>query len=330
MSKLKKAVWITPTPNTADGCRDLVKRLSDSGFDLVIPMAKLVDGSHFYHTEIGRVKDEFKDFDPLEAICTEGRRLGLAIQPRVCVFPDGADSPPVAADDSVRSVDREGRFLISSEADPPGVWLCPRREEVQDYETSIFEEIMDRYPIDGVHMDFIRYHGRDTCFCRACREDYAKNFESNIEDIQKERKNGDYVSAIEWRTEPVNRFARRVSAAARARGLALSAAVFAAWPNPLTSQGQDWSRWCAEGLLDFAYPMTYTPAPGIMRDYTRMHRMLIDGQVRFWQGVYRHEWMTPEQFVDLARAAGDGGAEGVVVFRHDFIRDDDWKPLADL
>lgn len=47
--------------------------------------------------------------------------------------------------------------------------ICPLRaqEEYNPYFLSIVEEILDRYPVDGIHLDYIRYPHAVYCFCPA-------------------------------------------------------------------------------------------------------------------------------------------------------------------
>ena len=37
-------------------------------------------------------------------------------------------------------------------------------------------EVARKYPVDGLHFDYIRYPGRDKCYCDGCRE----RFEAEI------------------------------------------------------------------------------------------------------------------------------------------------------
>jgi hypothetical protein len=76
--------------------------------------------------------------------------------------------------------------------------------------------------------------------------------------------------------------------------------------------------------------MGYTPLPRVTRDYAEHHRLLGGGSVRVWEGVYRYDWMSPQQLAESARAAVAGGADAAAFFRCDYLRDADWPALAKL
>ncbi|MBS3762372.1 MAG: family 10 glycosylhydrolase, partial [Planctomycetes bacterium] len=149
--KFQKACWLHKLPDSPDGIKTVVERLCQAEFDLLIPCVKQTNGICDFHTEIGNINETFRDFDPLMILAEESGQTDLSVHAWCCVFPEGD-----------RSVLLESHPELSAAAgdewqlgEPEFRWACPNRPEVQDYEAAIYEGLIDRYPIEGVHLDYI-------------------------------------------------------------------------------------------------------------------------------------------------------------------------------
>jgi uncharacterized lipoprotein YddW (UPF0748 family) len=316
-------------PDTAEGCDRVVNRLADAGFDLLIPCVKFMDGMLEYPSEVGPVREGFEEFDALEAMCASAKKKNIKLHAWFCVFPEGENTPIVQKDRSVLGKNPDGEPIM-----PHGmkghVWTCPRRQEVQEYEMKLYLEVLDRYPVEGVHLDYIRYNGRDACFCPTCRESFEKTFGEDIMNMLDERQHPVYVPALEWRAEPVTRFVRNLHEETSSRGRELSAAVFAHYPTCYGGQGQDWWKWAQEGIIDCLYPMNYSPSPTHVTSITLSHIAMIKKPVVLWEGLKFHKWDSREHYMEVVKSAVDTGIEGIVLFEYNGPKDDTWEELAKL
>jgi uncharacterized lipoprotein YddW (UPF0748 family) len=161
----------------------------------------------------------------------------------------------------VEKMRSEDRVQVSYDGSVNERWLCPSHPENQKLEIESMVEVARRYDVDGLHFDYIRYPGRDGCFCNGCRErfeaaigqelgrwpaDVRDNFELSQEWLDfRRRQITSVVAAVATR-------ARRIRP-----GTLISAAVFRNWPVDRDLVGQDWKLWCEEGYLDFVCPMDY-------------------------------------------------------------------------
>ena len=332
MSKVWKATWLHKLPSTPDEVEGIAQRLSDAGFDLLIPCIKQVTGIVDYQSRVANVREEYRSWDPLMVLAEEAERLGLSVHAWCCVFPEGEDSklldesPELAAVPGKEQPFGEQQFRFA----------CPNRPEVQDYEASLYQELIDNYPIAGVHLDYIRFT-TGLCFCEVCQESYRettggdlnalKFFEWNKPDAQ------DMDGWIEWRCEIINRFVRRIRAASQAGGKELSAAVFHYYPGGLQDIGQDWETWVREGLLDYVFPMNYSPSTLIASKWTRNNVATLAGApegCRHWEGLHRPACMSTERFVRHVRGVLDAGVEGITIFEYPYLKDEDLIALKEL
>ncbi|MCL5269474.1 MAG: family 10 glycosylhydrolase, partial [bacterium] len=101
-------------------------------------------------------------WDPLATALREGHRWGLRVHAYLNVLPgwSGGDAPArssgqlYAAHRDWFMVDSRGRTMR------PGDWytfLDPALPEVRAHLARLFGDLARRYPVDGVHLDYIRY-----------------------------------------------------------------------------------------------------------------------------------------------------------------------------
>ena len=73
-----------------------------------------------------------------------------------------------APKDFVEKLRREGRTQVSVKGEPSD-WLCPSNSRQPELEIDSLLEVVRKYPVDGLHLDYIRYPGREYCYCDGCR-----------------------------------------------------------------------------------------------------------------------------------------------------------------
>lgn len=181
----------------------------------------------------------------------------------------------------------DGRSLASLPAaewrarNVEGVFLDPTRAEVRAHLVEVVEELVTRYPIDGLHWDYVR----------APRTQLG--------------------AADDSLREAVSTFVREAATAARARRpeLALSAAVY---PDPVEAERevrQEWMRWLEQGWIDRAVPMAYTPSLARLEDWKRREvgAGAALGGIVVGLGAYRLERDALRDELDWAEAQGFGG-----------------------
>lgn len=104
-------------------------------------------------------------------------------------------------------------------------YLDPSNLAVRAYVLSVIDEIQLKYPVDGIHLDFVRW-GEGTL------------------------KNAKGTAAI---TQFVAEARHRVK-----RPKWLTTAVYGKYPQCIASVGQDWKKWLDMNLVDYVVPMDYT------------------------------------------------------------------------
>jgi uncharacterized lipoprotein YddW (UPF0748 family) len=335
MTQFHKAVWGGPNPAEGpEAVSPVVDRLAEAGFDLIIPFMECADGSVKYQSKIAPIDPVASDWDPLAVLAEEAQKAGLKVHPCLDPFRAGARSP--IQDESLYVRNRAG------EAQP---WLCPVTEEAHRIKLDLYEELMDRYPVAGVHMDRVRYDSEDECFCERCRSKFKA--ETGVDPLEigkvsefntysergRNRKHPAWEAWVEWRAGWITRFVEEMSTLTKREGKELSAAVFMEYPECIVYEGQDWGDWGERGLVDIMMPMTYTNSVLMVKRRTRNHIAQVKGGCQVWAGLGKRSSrsvLSTEALVAQTKAAMAEGAEGIVIFAYGSLTDEDLAALAEL
>ncbi len=252
--------------------------------------------------------------DLLGDAVTEGRAHGLRVHLwKVCWNLDGAPEEFVA------ELRREGR-LQRRESGLAVPWLCPSHPDNLRHEKDGLREVLKRYPIDGIHLDYIRYPGSYACYCSGCRQRFEEHLGRRVNRWSEDVRTGvDREAFTRWRCSNITRLVRDVSALARkARpGIAVSAAVYGKYPSCRDSVAQDWPAWVNEGLIDYVVPMNYTESLDGFETLIRSQVELLNDDARLCPGIgitAAESRLGVPMVLQQLEAAQRRGAGGFVLF----------------
>ena len=317
----------------------MVDRLADAGIELIIPLMK-TNGPVSYQSKVAHVAGWCKDWDPLETLAHEANRAGVKLHPWLCVFREGEGSALMEAHPELVAVSKppseREREMMAARPRRQGTqrrgpdWACPRAPEVQDYEAALYEELM-AYDVAGVHLDYIRYGSRRTCYCERCRSACREAHGFDPVDLERtDARTGDW---LEVRAQPVTQFVERMHKATRAKAKELSAAVFTSYPSCYESQGQDWADWAERGLVDLMLPMNYAVSTKVASRRAQAHVAFVNGKVPLQEGLGKSSSMSQLPTKDMmaqAEACLAEGADGICLFVHHGVTDEDLAALKRL
>lgn len=209
------------------------------------------------------------------------------------------------------------------------LWATPGRDEVQDYTVSVITDIVRRYAVDGVHLDYIRYAGPTYSYDPASVD--AAGVERDPERDQ-------------WQRDRVTALVQRIYTETHALrpNLLVSAAVWPYYTDEWGWEGvsyvegyddyfQDSKGWLRSGAVDAIVPMLYG---GHADDFERwtilMHDFLDDSDGRpVYPGIGGFNVDGFEDIADRIEAARQAGASGHAVFSYGLIeRKGYWDKFA--
>ncbi|HSH71050.1 MAG TPA: family 10 glycosylhydrolase, partial [Deferrisomatales bacterium] len=186
-----------------------------------------------------------------------------------------------------------------------GLYADPAAEGYREHFAEVVRELVTRYPVAGVHLDFVRYPGPDYGQGGALGESFATAWgvdprllpaELRVPELgpwlSGEGTQADRVlttAALLWaeaRSARVTALVRAVRAVldAEAPRVRLSAAVFPDPGNAYLAKGQDWPSWAAAGLVDALYPMAYFGGPERVAGQLQAVAGLVPAGTELWAG----------------------------------------------
>lgn len=236
--------------------------------------------------------------DQLAACLAAARGTGIRVHAWVLCFNATRGSSGRLASLAKRGwrlKDRSGRLTE---------YLDPTNADLRWHLLSALDELEQKYPLSGVHLDFVRWYEG----AAAKPQNAAAAVSSFVE------------------------AARRRQKSARPR-MWFTAAVLAGYPSCVTSVGQDWQSWIDRGLIDYAVPMnyfenraTYSAMLARQANTKQRARHIISGI-----GVTANESvLTPTQVIDQVNAARRVGVAGVALFDLDRMLSDRVLPVLRL
>ncbi len=304
--------------------RATVRRAGDAGISLLLPCVKsethFTDGRSLAYYKTERIYPG-ADWDMLDSICREAEKSGLEIHAWVCTFLEGK-SKLLEKHRDCESM----RFDHLHEEVPTGM-ACPARSEVREAELAVIEEIATRYPVAGVHLDFIRYMELRACACKHCRGKFKK---MGFRPEQIFESGGARRAWFDMRTQAISSFVHEAGERVRAHGKMLSAAVFPDYPAIADICGQDWARWLREGWLDFAVTMNYTDSRATFLRRAAEHRALGLPEGRLFEGIAKRTekvLLDPKELCAQVEKAKGMKAAGAVFFSMGALEEGDVNEL---
>lgn len=197
------------------------------------------------------------------------------------------------------------------------LWIDPGIPEAREYTVLVAEDMVRNYAVDGLHFDYVRYPDR------GFRDDGTYD------------RHGDGKPRDDWRRDNVSALVREMyrRCTALRPSLQVGSAPIGIYQNLPTAKGwegrnaifQDARRWLREGYHDYVVPQIYW---GLVRHGSRID---FEALVRDWKqgasgrhvyaGVAAYKDNVQPWLADHVDAVRDCGAQGIVFFRYEYIRD---------
>lgn len=348
-----RGLWVVRTALVSPQAVDqVVDAAAEAGFNAVFVQVR-GRGDAFYRSALASrstlLERQPRDFDPFARLLARARARRIEVHGWVNVLlaahfgqplprghvlekhPDWAMVPKSAATAAlVASGSRRLHLVMEAgraEGDVEGYYLSPSIPGVADHLEGVVRELVRAYPMDGLHLDFVRYPGPAFDYSRAALEGFRRV------DGGTDLLGGPARSPAAWdeyRRQVLTALVTRLTDAARRErpGLVLSAAVTPDEAQAVHHKFQDWPRWLSDGLLTALCPMTYTPDNELFRQQVESASERAGGARPVWAGIgaYRLDVAGIVEKVALARQSG---ARGVVLFSNESLEAADLRRLRD-
>ena len=355
-----RALWVTRASiTTPDAIASLVRSARAGGFNTLLVQVRGRGDAYYPSTLEPRahaLAGAPADFDPLQTILTLAHAERLRVHAWINVnlvsssvelprsrahvvyrHPDWLMVPRALAVElarvDVRSPQYVGRLARWTRAEPAveGLFASPLHPAAADHVVRVVEDLAERYPLDGVHLDYLRYPGPAFDYSRSALAAFYRDMAPTLADAARARIDPRSVNdlaaladrnAERWagfRRSRLNALVIRLRTAIKQQRPAalLSAAVFPDSAEAAAHRFQDWGIWLENGLIDVVCPMAYTPDAAVFDAQIASARQLAGAQP-VWAGIGAYR-LSSAQTVRNIQSARRLGARGVVLFSYDSL-----------
>ena len=355
-----RALWVVRTTlSHPDSIRRMVERAARAGFNTLLVQVRGRGDAYYRSRWEPRprvVLEQGRAFDPLDLVIREAHGRGLGVHVWVNAHLVGGlgalPSDPlhlIRARPDLLAVPRElARELFDADPYAPfygealleyarrnrdrveGIYTSPSHPEVQEHIYSVWMDLVETYPLDGLHFDYVRYPNPDFDYSRDALERFREWVSPRLSPVRRGELDEAYQADVlawvealpgpwaEFRRAQITGLVERIYHGVKKRrpDAVVSAAVFANAEDAYRSRFQDWRGWMDRGILDAVAPMAYTADNAAFRDQVGT-AVEAAGAHRVWAGigVYRN---TFRGTLDKIRIAREMETRGVVLFSYDW------------
>lgn len=266
----------------------------------------------------GKVGDKFP-YDPFKFAIEEAHKRGLEIHAWLNVSNVYSGGEP----DIINSIDhisnRKPEWIVKTMSEgKPIYWLDMGIPEVRTYVSDLIAEVNEKYDIDGIHLDYMRYPGKS----------FADENSYKLYGNGKDKDN--------WRRENINELLRLINEKTKSikAYIKIGAAPIGIYKNQKNASGlqgysevyQDSREWLKRGLVDYLVPQIYWGLNELPRfdllakDWTSNSegRSIVIGIAAYKNKVYS----TMEDLINYSRSVH---ADGFSFFRYKHIKNYNFK-----
>ena len=347
-----KALWVVRTSMTSQ--KDINAALEfakKNGFNHLFIQIR-GRGDAFYNSSLVPKTNLIvrKNFDPLDYVIRKGHASGLKIHAWMNTYLVWSARQLPSNDNHILNrnpewVDHSFFKMMKLYSENVSLrnqignqhYLSPAHPGVKDHLLQVFEEILLKYDIDGLHLDYIRYNDADFGYNRTARNRFKQEYgidpiqlytsskgESSAPNIEDSRQDL-WQKWNQYRRDSVTDLVRQCNSLILdvKSDCILSAAVK---PNLNSAKErflQEWDRWLVEGLVDYVVPMNYSQN---LREFARNIDILYESiPQKYWPGivmgiaVYNQDALDARDKIRYSRITG---FSGISIFSYDSQKDD--------
>ena len=199
-------------------------------------------------------------------------------------------------------------------------YLAPHHPDNFALERDSMLELVRKYPVDGIHFDYIRYPDNSTDFSFDARIAFEQVLGRPVQNWPADcRSSGvDYQAYAQWRRDNITKLVREVSREARKirPGIKVSAAIYGDWESARLSVAQDAAAWIDEGLLDFICPMNYTASTQEFVHLLQKQLVRVQNRIPVYPGIGIHLLPDAAAVAEQIMLSRKHGADGFLCFQH--------------
>jgi uncharacterized lipoprotein YddW (UPF0748 family) len=354
-----RALWVARTSlTTPSSIASMIQSARSSGFNTLLVQVRARGDGYFnggLEPRAAALAGQPRSFDPLDATLKLAHQQGLRVHAWVNVnLVASAVDPPSANDHVVVRhpewlmvpqalsremaliaptsrlyVDKLARWIRSQMTEVEGLYLSPIPEAAADYTVEVVADMVSRYEVDGVHLDYMRYPNDEFDCSREALSLFGTYLAGKLPETSTAgtRRSANPLTSLELYPERWREFrrARLTALLARLRQAVkiqrpqavVSVAVVPDAEDAAARRLQDWRGWLERGLVDVVCPMAYATDSASFTAQVASARQ-VAGDRPVWAGIGAYR-LSSSQTIENIQIARRLGASGIVLFSYDSL-----------
>jgi uncharacterized lipoprotein YddW (UPF0748 family) len=358
-----RALWVLRTSlGSPDSIAALIRTAREHGFNTLLVQVRGRGDAYFngsIEPRAAELQRQPATFDPLATVLSAAHEAGIRVHAWVNVnlISSAADLPIApehivhrhpewlmvprelaqelarVKEESPGYVGRLARWTRTQSSEVEGLYASPIIPAAAEHVDAVVRDLVTRYPVDGIHLDYARYPTERFDYSRAAirafRDSVRPRLTAAVRRDLDAREKEDLFAYPDMFPEgwKAFRIARMTALIARLRGTVKAArattmVTVATAPELQEARDhrlQDWGSWLQEGLIDAVCPMAYTPEPARFAEQIAAVRN-VAGSHLVWAGIGAYR-LPPAQTIENIATARRLGAAGVILFSYDSLID---------
>ncbi len=257
-----RGIWI-PIPKKDRGVstqtlRKQIEAFAKANFNAVLPVTYVRGYASYPDSKYLPQLPEVRGLDPLGFIIEEAHRNGLEVHAWLefgfyayhtpDATKDKSMGPWLDAHPELLSVNADGERYIHNPAWGDFYSMCPANPRSHEFLANLAVEIVERYPVEGINLDRIRFAGAKFCYCDYCKEHFKKDTGKELVPFAK----GSVYEKLftEWKRRQLVRAVRTIRERVKAVKPNVALTSYVVPPDEKDDKAQPWDLWARERLLD--------------------------------------------------------------------------------
>lgn len=332
-----RAIWVVRYDAlNPEEVRRVVQHAKENNFNMLVVQVRGRGDAYYksrYEPRAEALEGQPDDFDPLQCYIDECRKAGIQIHAWLNThYTWGSGELPKSPDHIVnkhpewlmRTIENKVTFTPGGQSE--GAYTCPSNPEVKEHVRNCFLDVVERYDVDGVNFDFVRYPSVDYCYCDGCLSRFKEWMDKElspqrIAELSAASDRLAYVKAYpakwdDFRRKQITDLVGQIYRRAHdiKPDIVVSADVFPSYDDAYNHRFQDWKLWMKMGILDVLMPMAYAKDTEVFATHIADAVSAANGRpviagIGQWQ-------ITAESCIEKIRKARELGAKGINLFSY--------------
>ena len=205
---------------------------------------------------------------------------------------------------------------------------------MKEFYSQLFQEVGKNYPIDGIHLDYLRFPDptlADACYASEHCQKFEEEYGVDPREISPLNQPAFYREWNKTRAQFLTDFVTYISEELRHSlpHLIFSCAVKPqGFPEELNPRSlQDWPRWAELGLFDVFIPMTYSSRPPEFKGLLLWINTFLSSSAPFYSGIWGVN-LSDHSIAQEIAIAREAKSQGVSIFAYPYLTDQTLSFLA--